>query len=509
MLTKKLKLGGIIMSEIENNELKNDQMTNEPVSKEAAPASNTGNISHEEIDVEKTKDVKPEEVKAEEVKPEEVKAEAVTPEEVRPEETIYEQAINNNTIFNQTIDDTTFEQSASSNTTSDAGYTYASDDYVFVKPKRTFLPKRKLLIIVLVVIAAVCIAIGAYALFKNIALNSNDATSATNYALEDATGSPLSVQEIIKQNENSVVEITTESVAKDSWMQQYVTSGAGSGIIVDPAGYIATNSHVVSGANKVTVRLHSGNDYSAKVIATDPVVDVAVIKISASEELKAVTYGNSDQLQAGDLAVAIGNPLGQLGGTATTGIISALDREITIENQAMKLIQTDAAINPGNSGGGLFNGQGQLVGMVIAKSAGSNVEGLGFAIPVNTVAETVKQLITNGKVTGRPAAGITVTDVDAATAMQNGLKYTGVYITDVVGDNAKKSGLKKGDYIYYVDDQKIDSTATLKQITQSHKIGDTLTYVVIRNGQTVECKVTLEESTNFTDNNTENSTEEK
>ncbi len=377
------------------------------------------------------------------------------------------------------------------------------EEFVFVKPEKQTTGMKKVLIIILAVLLAVCIAVGAYSLIKSIiGGNNDDATSATNYTLEDATGSQLSVQEIIKQNEDAVVEITTESVARDSWMRQYVTGGAGSGVIVDKAGYIATNNHVVSGANKITVRLHNGNEYTAQLVATDNVVDVAVIKISASEELKSVTYGNSDQIQVGDLAVAIGNPLGQLGGTATAGIISALDRELTIESQSMKLIQTDAAINPGNSGGGLFDGHGHLIGMVVAKSAGSNVEGLGFAIPVNTVAETVKQLVENGKVMGRPAAGITVTDVDAATALQNGLQYTGVYITDVTGENAKKAGLQKGDYIEYVEDQKIDSVATLKKITQSHKVGDTLTYVVTRNGQPVKCQVTLEDASKFTSNDT-------
>ncbi|MCR5482109.1 MAG: trypsin-like peptidase domain-containing protein, partial [Clostridia bacterium] len=213
----------------------------------------------------------------------------------------------------------------------------------------------------------------------------------TNYDLATATKSDLSIQEVIALAANSVVEITTEQVVNDSWMQQYVSEGAGSGVIISADGYIVTNNHVISGASKISVKLKNGKTYDAEVVGADTQTDVAVIKINESK-LTAAVFGDSDKLQVGDLAVAIGNPLGQLGGTATEGIISALDRTLTIEGRQMTLLQTSASVNPGNSGGGLFNGKGQLIGMVVAKSAGSNVEGLGFAIPVNNVKTVANQL---------------------------------------------------------------------------------------------------------------------
>ena len=148
-------------------------------------------------------------------------------------------------------------------------------------------------------------------------------------------------------------------------------------------------------------------EYTASLVGADELTDVAVLKIDDTG-FTAATYGNSDNLSVGDLAVAIGNPLGELGGTATTGIISALNRELTVDGKTMNLLQTDSSINPGNSGGGMFDQYGNLVGIVVAKSSGSNVEGLGFAIPINTAADIAKQLIENGKVTGRAYIGVNI-----------------------------------------------------------------------------------------------------
>ncbi len=340
------------------------------------------------------------------------------------------------------------------------------------------------------------LTVGGMMLFGNGSggMGSSKEISATNYTLAKATGAEKSVEEIIAQNENAVVEIKTESVATDSWLQNYVTEGAGSGVIVDTDGYIMTCNHVIDGASSITVTLKDGTSYDAKVIGADEKTDVAIIKIDA-KNLTAATYGNSDELSVGDLAVAIGNPLGSLGGTATSGVISALDREVTVEGQTMSLLQTDASINPGNSGGGLFDGEGNLIGIVVAKSSGSNVEGLGFAIPINTAAEIGKELIENGHVTGRAALGVSVIDAsDAQTAMKYGLQLTGIYIADVTGSEAKAAGFEKGDMLYYIDDTQIDSSATLSSILMEHKPGDKVKVIVIRDGKTVELNTTLTEA---------------
>ena len=276
--------------------------------------------------------------------------------------------------------------------------------------------------------------------------NKKASASTSGYTLEDATGSDMTIQEITAEAKPSVVEIKTESVSSDVWMQQYVTEGAGSGVIITNDGYIVTNNHVIEGASKILVTTASGNEYSAKLIGTDSTTDVAVLKIDA-KGLTPATYGNSDQLTVGDLAVAIGNPLGELGGTVTAGIISALDRQLVIDGKTMTLLQTDSSINPGNSGGGLFNSDGQLIGVVVAKSSGSDVEGLGFAIPINTAADVAQQLMDNGYVSGQPFTGMTYTEgYDQSGSFGSffgGQSTNGVYIYSVEGNNAKKSRIQK------------------------------------------------------------------
>lgn len=323
----------------------------------------------------------------------------------------------------------------------------------------------------------------------------------TGFNLEDATGSSMTVQEITAKAQDSVVEIKTESVSADSWMQQYVKEGAGSGVIIKSNGYIITNNHVIDGASKIMVTTSDKKEYEAKLVGTDSDTDVAVLKISA-KNLTAVTMGNSDQLNVGDLAVAIGNPLGELGGTVTAGIISALDRSISIDGKTMTLLQTDSSINPGNSGGGLFNQYGQLVGLVVAKSSGSDVEGLGFAIPINRAAEVASQLMKGGYVKGKPSTGMSYADMSGQQQQQDLFGSGGqqksvgaVYIQEVTGSNAKKAGFQSGDLVYSVDGKEIDSIETLSSIITSHKVGDTVTYTILRNGQSKEIKLKLSEKT--------------
>ena len=324
-------------------------------------------------------------------------------------------------------------------------------------------------------------------------------TETTGYSLDDATGSNMTVKEITAAAKDSVVEIRTGMVSSDSWMQEYVTEGAGSGVIISEDGYIMTNNHVIEGADTIKVTTSDEKEYEAKLVGTDENNDVAVIKIDASG-LKPANYGNSDQLEVGDLAVAIGNPLGELGGTVTAGIISATDRELSIDGKTLHLLQTDSSINPGNSGGGLFNGDGQLIGLVVAKSAGSDVEGLGFAIPINKAANVAQQLMDKGYVSGQPSTGMTYKEGSSQDSsfgsfdsIFGGSSATQVYIYSVNGENAKKAGFEAGDIVAAVDDKEITSFDDLTSVITAHQVGDKVTFTVIRNGSEKKIKLTLEE----------------
>ena len=313
--------------------------------------------------------------------------------------------------------------------------------------------------------------------------------------LGDATGGELTVAEIIQKNEDSVVEIVVSGTTQGIWGQLELTQGAGSGVIVSEDGYIATNYHVIEGANKVEVTLHNGDTYNATIAGSDSMNDIAVIKIDAKDLIPA-TIGDSSKLSVGDLAVAIGNPLGQLGGTATAGIISALDRNLTIEGTPLTLIQTDAAINGGNSGGGLFDSRGELIGIVESKASAVGVEGLAFALPINSVSGIINDLIENGgeNTTARetPAVGVVISEVSEENAKYYGLDKAGVYIAQVTGENAKNAGFQEKDRIISIDGKEIKSSNEFISIIRKHKIGDTVTVVVERNGQEMEIKTELE-----------------
>ncbi len=302
-------------------------------------------------------------------------------------------------------------------------------------------------------------------------------TSSTTYATVAAKTKPC------------VVEITTEMATGGSYFQQFITSGAGSGVIISSDGYIITNNHVIDGATKITVRLSSGSEYAATLVGADSQSDVAVIKIEEIA-LPCAVIGDSDKLAVGEEVLAIGNPLGTLGGSVTNGIISALDREITIDGQKMNLLQTNAAINPGNSGGGLFNMDGNLVAIVNAKSSGETIEGLGFAIPINYAYEIAKDLMANGYVSGRPALGISYIAIDDyMDLMRYGVTSYGIYVYD-----GGETPLENGDRIVRFGDYEVSSTATLKSAIQNYTVGDTVRITVVRRGQYVDLEVTLIES---------------
>ncbi len=317
-------------------------------------------------------------------------------------------------------------------------------------------------------------------------------TDASNTGSTDGTS--MTMQQIAAVASPSVVAITTEQMSSSqTWFGgYYVQSGAGSGIIISQDGYILTCAHVVSGATSVKVQLNgSDQSYDATVVGVDSTSDIAVLKIDATGLTPAV-IGDSDKLAVGETTVAVGNPLGTLSNTVTQGIVSALNRQVTVEDNDMTLIQTDTSISPGNSGGGLFNANGELIGVVNAKSSYSEAEGIGFAIPINTAMDIAQQLIENGAV-ARPVLGVSILDVqDSSTAQQYGVSALGVYVADVTkGGGAEAAGVQRGDRIIAIDDTAVSSTATVKSYLADKQVGDTVTLQVERDGKVLTLNVTL------------------
>jgi len=284
---------------------------------------------------------------------------------------------------------------------------------------------------------------------------------------------------------------------------QQVQVGSGSGIILTSDGYIVTCKHVVDSAETVKVILNDDKEYDAKLIGSDARSDLAVLKIEATG-LTPATLGDSDMLTVGEDVIAIGNPLGELRGTATSGIVSALSREVTVESMSMELIQTDAAISPGNSGGGLFNASGSLVGIVNAKASSSNSEGLGFAIPVSSVKTIISNLIDHGYVLGRAYLGVYTQDVSLSSGADVGgnslfgsmfgNSVSCVQVAQIVsGSAAETAGLKVGDLILKVDDTVISSNSALASLIANYNSGDQATLTIQRDGKEQTVLVTFGE----------------
>jgi serine protease Do len=284
---------------------------------------------------------------------------------------------------------------------------------------------------------------------------------------------------------------------------QEVQVGSGSGIVLTSDGYIVTCKHVVDGAETIKVILNDDTEYSATLVGTDARSDLAVLKIEAVG-LSPATLGDSDMLTVGEDVIAIGNPLGELRGTATSGIVSALSRDVTVGSVSMSLIQTDAAISPGNSGGGLFNSSGSLIGIVNAKASSSNAEGLGFAIPVSSVRTIISNLIDHGYVLGRAYLGVYTQNVTLSSGTNDwgsnpfgslfGDHTISVQIAQVVsGSAAEKAGLKTGDLILKVDDTPISSNSDLASVIGSYNAGDTATLTIQRDGVEQAVSVTFGE----------------
>ncbi len=315
-------------------------------------------------------------------------------------------------------------------------------------------------------------------------------------AITSTGGKNLSMTEVAKIVSPSVAVITTEKMvaSRGGWYDQNrVISGAGSGVVMTEDGYIMTNAHVVAGASYITVTL-GDKDYPATLIGEDTESDIAVVKIEANDLVPAV-MGDSDTLAVGEIVVAVGNPLGELGGTVTDGIVSALNRSVMVEGNEMSLIQTSASVSPGNSGGGLFNMQGELIGVVNAKSSGDNAEGLGFAIPVNTARDVAASLIENGYVNGRPAMGVTIVEVNSPeSAEYYGVNSYGVYIYAIEdGSAAAQAGLKPGDRILSVGDVEVTDSNTLTNYIKGYNVGDTINLTVARKGKAFQVELVLGE----------------
>jgi Trypsin-like serine proteases, typically periplasmic, contain C-terminal PDZ domain len=350
------------------------------------------------------------------------------------------------------------------------------------------------------------------ALVKKLALSTSTTgtsqPSATNVSYTPSSNGTYSVSDIAKKISPSIVGIRmTVTNSRSNFFgnggsQSNEGSGEGSGIIISKDGYIMTNYHVVEyadpkqGASANTILevfLPDKRQAKAKFIGGDEANDLAVIKIDLSD-LPVAELGDSTQLQVGEPVVAIGNPLGmEFAGSVTSGVVSALNREVQIDDRTMTLVQTDAAINPGNSGGALVNSKGQVIGINSVKIQETGVEGLGFAIPISDAKPVVDQLMQYGYVKDRPLLGISGQVVTDALSQYYNLPV-GIYVSDVsAGGGAEKAGIKKGDVLISLAGRDIKSMADLDAVKKAHKAGDTVDAVISRNGNKINLKITFTE----------------
>lgn len=323
---------------------------------------------------------------------------------------------------------------------------------------------------------------------------SNDSSAPVDSTLPASRNT--AVVETAKRVGPAVVGITSEVYDRDIFNRNVeVGQNVGSGVIFDKKGYIVTNNHVVGNNRQVNVALSDGQVVTGKVIGTDSVTDLAVVKIPGSDKLPVAEFGNSDSLQPGETAVAIGNPLGlEFRGTVTVGVISALNRTLDDVEQQIKLIQTDAAINPGNSGGALCTADGKVIGINSAKIAKVGVEGMGFAIPINQVKVIVSQLISNGHVT-RPYLGLY--GIDKTLAARNGISWDhngGIYVYKIAdGSPLDGSDIVRGDYIMQINGKATNSLSELRNVMMNYKPGDKVTITYEHSGHTRTAVVVLGE----------------
>ncbi len=379
-----------------------------------------------------------------------------------------------------------------------------------IKKKRSFKNFAPCLLsaVLASAITAGAVGVGGYAYLKPL-LNSTQTTAiSSDTATNVSSGSGMtpmtlfggksekSVKEIAKEVGPSCVGIINKAKIQpqryyDPFSGRYyyydeggdnmVEQGSGSGFIITDSGYIVTNQHVIADATELTVILNTGDEYPATLVGADEKSDLAVLKIDATG-LTPATLGDSSQVEVGELAVAIGNPLGQeLAGSVTAGVISAVNRKMTVDNRTYNLLQTDAAINPGNSGGALVNRFGEVIGINSIKMSQSGVEGIGFAIAISEAKPIIDDLMNEGYVSGRTLIGIT------ATESRNGLTVYSVS----EGSGAEKAGIKQGDLIVKADGQVVTTVDQLNTIKETKKPGDYITLTVIRNGGLTDIQVEL------------------
>lgn len=310
--------------------------------------------------------------------------------------------------------------------------------------------------------------------------------------LSDARNTP--VVRAAKLVGPTVVGITNKAVAHDWFNNPVETEGVGSGVIFRKDGYIVTNNHVISGAKELIVSLPDGRSLKGKLIGADEMTDLAVVKVDA-KDLPAASFGDSDKIVVGEPAIAIGNPMGlEFKGSVTSGVISALNRTLDISDKRVKLLQTDAAINPGNSGGALVNADGEVIGINSAKVAANGVEGMGFAIPINTVQNIINEIMDKGYV-ARPYLGVSVFDPETAGRYGYQLNIDkGVYIFQLtLNGPCGKAGLQRGDIILKIDGEETNSVSDLRGKISEKKVGDTVKVTFDRNGKEQSADVVLEE----------------
>ena len=354
-----------------------------------------------------------------------------------------------------------------------------------------------------------CLGVGATLLLRNDTENQTPSTGTTMYVGERQTekvntaradtSEKLTPREVYAQNVNSTVGITT-SITTNYWGYQTTSAASGSGFILTEDGYILTNYHVIENSSSVQVTTYDNTSYSASIVGYDKSNDIAVLKIDATD-LTPVVLGSSDDLYVGDEVMAIGNPLGELEFTMTSGMISALDRTITTSDgtdNGINMFQIDAAVNAGNSGGPVYNTSGQVIGIVTAKYSSSGVEGLGFAIPVNDAVAIANDLMKNGTVTDRAQLGITLQTIpDSAAQYYNMPK--GAYVNAVnSGSCAEKAGLKAGDIITAIDDTAVSSGDALRSALRGYSAGESATLTVSRSGETLKLTVTFDRASDST-----------
>ncbi len=318
-------------------------------------------------------------------------------------------------------------------------------------------------------------------------------TTAQTVIPTTSDGDTVSYKDLYDACNPACVAISVSGTETNIFGQVSRYASAGSGFIISQDGYIVTNHHVISGSDEIEILLSDGTTYDAKLIGSDEAADIALLKIEA-EGLSYLAFGNSDEVFVGQNVVAIGNPLGELANTMTTGIISALDREINIDGTVMNVLQTNTAVSPGNSGCPLLDQSGHVVGVINSKSNATSAEGIGFAIPSNDVQKVIGDIMEYGYVRGRAALGVTVNARYNSTYARYYNLPEGAYIEEVSsGSCADKAGLKANDIITKLGDREISSYDDLKAALQKYSAGETATITISRSGETKELSVTFDE----------------